>query len=204
MMATPISPDLSAAGSRSTTATDKFSACLWIYAGLIGSIEEIYPDYAASSPVKASNMHISFSPATLRRDVELQSGGTGKARLARFLKVLGINAIGQLSFKSGRKVGTFDGKQYLSEMATNSDTRKFDEMLRMVIDSTAGQRLALEKVLRARHERGEIAYGIHTSPQALMTCLVFNLHGNHIHFIDGADGGYALAAREMKKRMEKM
>ena len=175
-----------------------------IYAGLIKDIEEIYPDYAASSPVQAKNMHISFSPTTLKRDVELQSGNTRGARLKRFLKVLAINFIGQLSFKSGCKVGSFDGRQYLSEMAANSDTRKFDEMLRMVIDSTDAQRQALESMLRTRHERGEIAYGLHASPQALMTCLVFNLHGNHIHFIDGADGGYALAARGMKGRMEKM
>jgi hypothetical protein len=33
-----------------------------------------------------------------------------------------------------------------------------------------------------------------------MTCLVFSLAGDHVHFIDGADGGYALAAKQMKQQ----
>jgi len=35
----------------------------------------------------------------------------------------------------------------------------------------------------------------------LMTCLVFERHGQQVHFVDGADGGYAAAAKEMKKRL---
>ena len=34
-----------------------------------------------------------------------------------------------------------------------------------------------------------------------MTCLVFDRNGHHLHFVDGADGGYALAATEFKARM---
>ena len=39
------------------------------------------------------------------------------------------------------------------------------------------------------------------SKEALMTCLVFDRQNQHVHFIDGGDGGYALAAKELKKRM---
>jgi hypothetical protein len=86
-------------------------------------------------------------------------------------------------------------------MATNTDARKFDEMLRMVLDSSLEQKDRLEALLKERHARGEIVYGIHLSPQALMTCLVFNLSGNHIHFVDGSDGGYAIAAQQMKQQI---
>ncbi len=169
-----------------------------IYSDVIKSIEEIYPEYAKSCPTHVPGMHISFSPVTLGQDVKLRSRNNPVARIARFLKVVVINAIGQLSFKTGRKVGSFDGQQYLSEMVANSDTRKFDETLRMVIDSTPEQHQALERVLAERQQKGEITYGIHLSSQALMTCLVFSIQGNHIHFIDGADGGYAMASRSMK------
>jgi hypothetical protein len=35
-----------------------------------------------------------------------------------------------------------------------------------------------------------------------MTCLVFERGGRQVHFVDGADGGYALAAKDMKQRMK--
>jgi len=35
-----------------------------------------------------------------------------------------------------------------------------------------------------------------------MTCLIFNHEGNHVHFVDGADGGYAMAARPLKAALK--
>jgi len=36
-----------------------------------------------------------------------------------------------------------------------------------------------------------------------MTCLVFSLEqSRHVHFIDGADGGYALAAVQLKAQLQ--
>jgi hypothetical protein len=37
-----------------------------------------------------------------------------------------------------------------------------------------------------------------------MTCLVFNYAGRHLHFIDGADGGFFLAARAFKERAARL
>jgi hypothetical protein len=47
-------------------------------------------------------------------------------------------------------------------------------------------------------------YGLHVTDHALMTCLVFNYSGKHLHFIDGADGGLFLAAKQFKERAAKM
>ncbi|MEO1143394.1 MAG: DUF3095 family protein [Pseudomonadota bacterium] len=46
---------------------------------------------------------------------------------------------------------------------------------------------------------GKIIYGIHLQDEALITCVVPSIHqGDHVHFIDGSDGGYAQAAKKMK------
>lgn len=45
-------------------------------------------------------------------------------------------------------------------------------------------------------------YGFHVSDRALMTCLVYEEQGRHIAFIDGADGGYALAAKVLKEKLK--
>ena len=46
---------------------------------------------------------------------------------------------------------------------------------------------------------GICRYGLHKQDSALMTCIVATpLQRDHIHFVDGAMGGYAMAARALK------
>ena len=60
----------------------------------------------------------------------------------------------------------------------------------------------VRKWIKIKEARGELNYGIHVSDTALMTCLVESAGDyRHVHFIDGGDGGYTLAAREMKTRI---
>ena len=61
------------------------------------------------------------------------------------------------------------------EVRANSDYRRFDDVLRLVLDCTPVQRRAIEEVLAAAHGRGDIVYGIHPSASALITCLLFSL-----------------------------
>ena len=86
-------------------------------------------------------------------------------------------------------------------MIANSDYRKFDEVLRMVLSGTAVQRQQLRDFLEKWRQDGTIVYGIHASKSALMTCLISDYAANHVHFLDGSSGGYALAAKEMKSQM---
>lgn len=95
----------------------------------------------------------------------------------------------------------FSPATYASSLAAHCDFRKFDETLRMVIDVTPAQLTAIRALLQASFARGEIRFGLHESDSALMTCFVLGLNdGEHIHFVDGGDGGYALAAQQMKAR----
>jgi hypothetical protein len=41
---------------------------------------------------------------------------------------------------------------------------------------------------------------VHVGDRAHMTCLVFTYAADHLHFIDGADGGFFLAAKAFKER----
>ena len=87
-------------------------------------------------------------------------------------------------------------------MRTHADYRKFDDSLRMVIDISVEQNEALRKYLDSLYKEGLIFYGLHQSDDSLMTCYVDDIQeGNHIHFIDGANGGYAMAAKEMKAQI---
>ena len=59
----------------------------------------------------------------------------------------------------------------------------------------------LSDILEAQRKAGALFYGIQISDSALMTCMVFDRKDRHLHFVDGASGGYALAAKQMKSKL---
>jgi hypothetical protein len=57
----------------------------------------------------------------------------------------------------------------------------------------------IEDYLQRAAAGGIVRYGTHKQAAAMMTCFTPSpANPNHVHFIDGADGGYALAASAMK------
>lgn len=96
-----------------------------------------------------------------------------------------------------------DAPAYTAAMRTHADHRKFDDMIRMVIDCTNEQADAIEAYLQRYHQRGrKIFYGLQRSQHTIMTCLLEDTNdGNHVHFVDGDLGGYALAAKQLKLQL---
>jgi hypothetical protein len=100
-------------------------------------------------------------------------------------------------------VGGFVPTRYLQQVVENSDFRKFDDALRMVIDCTPEVADEIERMLADAEREGIVRYGLHRQQAAMMTCFTpFPMRPDHIHFVDGASGGYALAARALKTRMQ--
>jgi hypothetical protein len=93
-----------------------------------------------------------------------------------------------------------DWGAYKEDLETHTDFRKMDGTLRQVLAGTRGQREALEQYLEAQYQAGRLVYGLDVSGSAMITCLVFQYEKEHVHFVDGADGGYANAARDLKER----
>jgi len=96
-------------------------------------------------------------------------------------------------------VGNFIPAKYTRELVDNSDFRKFDDSLRMVLDCTAELANEIERHLAVCAKKGVVRYGTHRQQAAMMTCFTPSpTSSNHVHFIDGAMGGYAMAASAMK------
>ena len=94
-------------------------------------------------------------------------------------------------------------KHYMGELDTHSDFRKFDDMLRMVIDCSPDQLSRMRDKLQVLREEYGICYGIHESQAAMMTCYTPSFaDGGHVHFIDGSNGGYAMAAKQLKAQIK--
>lgn len=105
-----------------------------------------------------------------------------------------------LCFRIGINLGKFDVARYKHDLASNSDFRKFDDGLKMTIDVSADRLRGIEERLKRGVEAGVCRYGLHQQDSALMTCIVPSpMSRDHMHFIDGAAGGYAMAARNLKE-----
>ena len=90
---------------------------------------------------------------------------------------------------------------YKHRLVANTDYRKCDETLRMVLSGSSVQRRELTGYLTQLRLDGRIVFGIHASPGALLTCVISDYGANHVHFLDGSQGGYAMAAKELKAQL---
>ncbi|OWV84574.1 DUF3095 domain-containing protein [Rhizobium sp. R693] len=100
--------------------------------------------------------------------------------------------------KLGAKLGRFDARRYTQDVSGNSDFRKFDDGLKMTIDVDADHLGRIQALLEEAKAKGIARYGLHRQSSALMTCFVPTpLSRDHVHFIDGASGGYAVAAGQI-------
>jgi hypothetical protein len=125
-------------------------------------------------------------------------------RLRYFVNMLFLNLAGSFLFARKMDTSATRWSRYKADLVENSDFRKFDGMLRMVMDGSEAQYQELEAYLESRHRQRMLVYGMHRSSEALLTCIVFSYNGNHMHFVDGSDGGYALAARGLKQQLKSL
>ncbi|MCW8059783.1 DUF3095 domain-containing protein [Agrobacterium tumefaciens] len=124
-------------------------------------------------------------------------------KMRRSFRILGESLLVNLLSVTGLSFGPFNAVRYRRSVASNTDFRKFDDGLKMTVDIDASR---LEKI-RTRLEQGRLSgscyYGLHEQDAALMTCIVPSpLSRDHMHFVDGADGGYAAAASRLKQQIQ--
>ena len=102
-------------------------------------------------------------------------------------------------FKSGKRLGNFEPEHYKRTVSRNADYRKFDDGLKMTLDCDPETLAQIQMMLERARGQGKIRYGLHAQDEAMMTCFVPSAtRDDHVHFVDGASGGYAQAAAIMQ------
>lgn len=169
-----------------------------IYQNTLNKIHEIAGSYSQRNPIKEINqLVISFNPMVLNAEASIFSSNIF-SRFFLILRLLIENLLGVILMK----YSSGQWSDYKNRVIRTTDTEKFDDMLRMVISTDKDQTKELEEYLEQEFQDGNLAYGIHKSDSALMTCLIFERHGKHIHFVDSSNGGYALASKQLKARLK--
>jgi hypothetical protein len=155
-------------------------------------------DLKGHAPVPSQGPAFGWPPQGI--DLEAHaSRRPGESLLVRRAAALVRTLVYFLILRFRLRVGAFVPALYLKQVVQNSDFRKYDDALRMIIDCTPELAEEIERNLSAAARKGVVRYGLHRQDAAMMTCFTpFPTQADHIHFVDGASGGYALAARALK------
>ena len=175
-----------------------------MYREVIAKVREVYGDDDACHPLSVPELAMSLSGERLGNEVGVRAAGGSFARWLALMRVRMIVLLGWFLMKFGIRTAETDWGRYKETLVRNSDVRKLVDVYRQILAGNERQRTALAAWLELRYARGELIYGLHVTDRAHMTCLVFNYAGKHLHFIDGADGGLFLAAREFKERLARL
>lgn len=156
---------------------------------------------AAGRPVPDRGPPARWPPAGFELEAKMR-GATARSRLLARASVAARTLAAHVVFRTGLRLGGFDPARYRRQLVENTDFRKFDDGLRMTLDCTPELADRLEEMLAGARSAGIARSGVHRQSAALMTCFVpAARRSDHVHFVDGAMGGYAAAAQALKSAM---
>jgi hypothetical protein len=168
------------------------------YSEVLAGLERVlHGNIDSANPVHLKTMRYATLGAVVKKERRFHR--TSLWRSARFF--LGaVVAVTLFGSRLWTRVPFF--RRYAEGIKDHCDYRKFDDALRLVLDCTHSQVESILDFLEGLHRDGRLFYGAHQSDSALMTCFVRGMSdGEHFHFIDGGDGGYALAAKGYKEQL---
>jgi len=124
----------------------------------------------------------------------------GTAPLAmRHLRTAGQTILLWLLFRFQIRLGEFDPAHYRKMVSANTDFQKYDDGLYLTVDCSEAVAQEIESLLTAAAAEGALTFGLHRQKEALLTCIVPSIAtDSHLHFLDGAGGGYAAAAAQLR------
>ncbi|NOD64925.1 MULTISPECIES: DUF3095 domain-containing protein [unclassified Ruegeria] len=151
----------------------------------------------AGHPVPENGPPMKWPPPGLEIDAHVSRNG--RNMMLQKIVLLFQNLLIAILFKSGKRMGQFEPDHYKHMVSSNADFRKFDDGLKMTLDCDPSTLKRIEQMLEEARARGKIKYGLHAQDEAMMTCIVPSAtRDDHMHFVDGASGGYAQAAAAMR------
>ena len=156
-------------------------------------------------PIDSSALSFSWNPDWLKNEFKPRTFSHSFWGKIMYLSNLYYRILlGKVLMRFNIKIGTFNWGNYKSNLVASSDYKKFDDMLRFVISCTTKEKEALLSYLERLENENRIIFGVHESEAALVTCIIKQYSGFHFHFIDGDNGGYALAATQLSEKQKLM
>ncbi len=171
---------------------------LAVYRDVLLKIDEIYGNIDKRNPLSLDRLKLLLGFQKIRTEMMAKYGQWKVNYFAlRWLE----NFWGRFCFRYNWSIGNIKGRDYLAQLISNADTLIVDGRINTIISGQKDKRLAFLQYLSAQEKEGNLIFGHHISKESVMTCYIENLNAKHIHFIDGSEGGYTEAAKELKRKL---
>lgn len=163
-----------------------------VYSDVLRKIWEIFGTIEERQPISTTKLKLDATISKIRKEM---SARIGKYKPGYLIKNWLITYFGTFYFKFFK-----DGKRYLDKVSQLSDTLMIDGTINTVLEGTTSKIEAIKEYLDKLESDGKLTYGIHVTYASVMSCYVQDRKDNHIHFVDGTEGGYTSAARILKRK----
>ena len=168
-----------------------------VYRDVLTRMDEIYGSVESRSPLSVNRLKLLLNLKKMENEMKVKFG---RWRTRYYIRLLFENFIGQFFFGLNLKLGGIRGQDYLLQLIANADTLTIDGRINTVISGKSEKRKQLLDYLKTQEGKGLLIFGHHISKESVMTCYIENMNAKHIHFVDGSDGGYTEAAKELKAK----
>ena len=166
-----------------------------IYRKVIDILEKIYGNKRERNPISIQGLKLNASINKIKTEMRVKFGKMDRSYL---LTIILKTFLAKLFFWRNTKSGQY----YFKRLVELSDTLVLDGRINTVIAGTSQQRERLTNRLDEMEKTGEILYGLHVNKESIISCYVRDRLDQHIHFVDGSDGGYTFAAKQLKKKLK--
>ena len=164
-----------------------------IFSEVLNAIDDIYGPAKRRKPISVKRLRLKAGFQKINSEM--------RAKLGRFDAFYLLKNLVKTNFGKFYLKNSYAGKRYLQKLVELTDTLTIDGRINTVIIGTSEQRTSLISLLDHLESSNKIKYGLHVSKESVMSCYVRDMGTNeHIHFVDGADGGYTRAANSLKKK----
>jgi hypothetical protein len=169
------------------------------YLKVLHDIEEVYGNFNQRHPITPKNTLRFLGLQTLGHASRIKFGRLKIRYIVwQFFKAF----LHSINIALGLNLTLFRHDDYTDEIVTATDTLKIDGNLKTIIAGTYRQRQKLLDKLEKRERKGEILFGHHVSLSTTLTCYIHKRNQQYVNLIDGTDGGYVQAAKQLKVKIK--
>lgn len=169
-----------------------------IYRDVLLKIDGIYGSLESRSPLSMNRLKLLLNFQKIEKEMLAKFGGW---KIKYFMTTFLENLLGIFYFRFNLNLGSIRGREYLAQLIANADTLTIDGRINTILSGKMEKRKQLLEYLFEQEKKGILIYGHHISKESVMTCYIENMNAKHIHFIDGSDGGYTEASKELKGKL---